>query len=88
MAVLSFYHIHLPFPGRQCKEQILYLNTEYDVVCIRPRQRKIRDHSYEGFASLLVDFLHDAKAYDYKDQGYIYRLFRALTACICFLDLV
>ncbi|KAH6838346.1 hypothetical protein B0I37DRAFT_387563 [Chaetomium sp. MPI-CAGE-AT-0009] len=66
-AVLSFYHIRLPLPGRQHKEQVLYLNPDYDVVYVRPRKPK--PGTYRQFATLLVDFLHDARAYDYKDQG-------------------
>lgn len=67
-AVLGFYRIHLPFPGRQPNEQVLYLNPDYDVVYARPREPEAG--SYAGFATLLVDFLHDVRAYDYKDQGY------------------
>ncbi len=65
---LSFYHIHLPFPRRQNGEQILYLNPEYDVVSVRTRHPTSWDNP--EFASLLVDFLHDARAYDYKDEGF------------------
>lgn len=36
-AALSFYHVHLPFPGpRPYGEQVLYLNPEYGVVYVRP----------------------------------------------------
>ncbi|KAH6641879.1 hypothetical protein F5144DRAFT_482231 [Chaetomium tenue] len=87
MVALNFYHIHLPFPGRQYKEQILYINADYDVVYVRPRQRRSRDHP-QGCADLLVDFLHDARAYDNKGQGvahlalgeaYPYQLFERAT---------
>ena len=79
----SFYHVHLPFPGR---EQVLYLSPEYDVVYLRNRGPKPRPETpqtypfvsqgrsvaiYPGFDTILVDFLHDARAYDYKDQGYV-----------------
>ncbi|KAL2146622.1 hypothetical protein VTI28DRAFT_3121 [Corynascus sepedonium] len=70
-AALSFYHIHLPLGGGQ----VLYLNPEYDVVYVRPRAPKPinrlppeTDPDPE-FGAILVDFLHDARAYDYKDQG-------------------
>ncbi|KAL2173261.1 uncharacterized protein P884DRAFT_265207 [Thermothelomyces heterothallicus CBS 202.75] len=69
-AALSFYHIHLPLGTGQ----VLYLSPEYDVVYVRPRwPRPIRrlpeiDPKPE-FGVILVDFLHDARAYDYKDQG-------------------
>ncbi|KAH6612914.1 hypothetical protein B0J18DRAFT_460782 [Chaetomium sp. MPI-SDFR-AT-0129] len=66
-AALSFYHIHLPLNTGQ----VLYLNSEYDVVYARPRHKKhpvgfnyLQDHMF-----LLVDFLHDVRAYDHKDHG-------------------
>ncbi len=84
-AALSFYQIHLPFPGWQHKKQVLYLNPKYDVVFVRPRDRPIppdwiwRYQRPEGpepeFAKLLVDFLHDARAYDCKGQGYTHPSF-------------
>ncbi len=79
----SFYRIHLPFPG---SDQVLYLSPEYDVVYLRSREPKPRPRSpppdphvfqvrfpllYPGFDIILVDFLHDARAYDCKDQGYV-----------------
>ncbi|KAK4100560.1 hypothetical protein N658DRAFT_516620 [Parathielavia hyrcaniae] len=74
-AALSFYHIHLPLSTGQ----VLYLSPEYVVVYVRPRPPKPikqppeRDPDPE-FGVILVDFLHDARAYDYKDQGYAERV--------------
>ncbi|KAK3291058.1 uncharacterized protein B0H64DRAFT_349857 [Chaetomium fimeti] len=75
-AALSFYQIHLPFPKWQYREQVLYLNPKYDVVFVRPRRPKtppgwnsMNPRPEPKFANLLVDLLHDARAYDYKDQG-------------------
>ncbi|KAL2014984.1 hypothetical protein VTK56DRAFT_6634 [Thermocarpiscus australiensis] len=68
---LSFYHVHLPFP-RLHGERVLYLNSEYDVVYVRPRQPEGVPFVHDRFprhATILVDFLHDVKAYDNKDQG-------------------
>lgn len=62
---LSFYHIRLPFPTTAA-DKVLYLNADYDVVFL----------SVQGTPStsrpdtLLADFLHDAAAFDLKDQGY------------------
>ncbi|KAH6618340.1 hypothetical protein B0J18DRAFT_276327 [Chaetomium sp. MPI-SDFR-AT-0129] len=60
-AALSFYHIHLPLSTGQ----VLYLSSEYDVVYIR---RPIV-YDRNPLNTMLVDFLHDARAYDYKDHG-------------------
>jgi hypothetical protein len=55
---------------------VFYLSPEYDVVFVRPRdpmaalRRSADSHPYFGFETIFVDFLHDARAYDYKDQGY------------------
>ncbi len=73
-AALRFYHIHLPFKRGG---PILYLNSEYDVVFARRKYSAvIWDPSIPSirpdFAKLLVDFLHDARAYDCKDQGYAF----------------
>ena len=68
-AALSFYQVQLPFPRRQHRKQVIYLNPEYDVILVRPGNMKLTS----GW-DLLIDFLHDVRAYDYKDQGYI-RLF-------------
>lgn len=69
-AALSFYHIHLPLGTGQ----VLYLSSEYDIVQVRPRRPKpahwrpeSEPRAHYGF--ILVDFLHDARAYDYKDHG-------------------
>ena len=68
---LGFYHIRLPFPRLQLDAQVLYLNPAYDVVSVRTRSPKHpTSWDHPEFASLLVDFLHDARAYDEKDQGY------------------
>ncbi|KAK3293708.1 uncharacterized protein B0H64DRAFT_327382 [Chaetomium fimeti] len=69
-AALSFYHIHLPLGTGQ----VLYLSSEYDVIYVRPRRPKPINRPPETdpdpeFGTILVDFLHDARAYDYKDQG-------------------
>ncbi len=76
-AALSFYHIHLPFPGWQHNKQVLYVNPKYDVVFVRPRNPPTPrpERAEPKFANLLVDFLHDAKAYDRKDQGYTHPSF-------------
>ncbi|KAH6844720.1 hypothetical protein B0I37DRAFT_327466 [Chaetomium sp. MPI-CAGE-AT-0009] len=75
-AALSFYHIHLPFPGWQRRKQVLYLNPKYDVILVRPRDPPappdwnwMNPRPKPEFANLLVDFLHDTRAYDHKDQG-------------------
>ncbi|KAK4149815.1 hypothetical protein C8A00DRAFT_37593 [Chaetomidium leptoderma] len=39
---------------------VLYLNPEYDVLCIDPEHAS---------APVLPDFLHDVRAYDLEDQG-------------------
>ncbi|KAH6641791.1 hypothetical protein F5144DRAFT_564898 [Chaetomium tenue] len=80
-ATLSFYRIHLPFPGKY-KDQMLYLNPEYDIVYVQPRitERHYVDNGHAvpaapaapATGTLLVDFLHDAKAYDDKDQGVVH----------------
>ena len=46
-------------------------SPEYNVVSVRPRHPKSIPLPRPQFANLLVDFLHDARAYDYKDQGYV-----------------
>ncbi|KAK3306715.1 uncharacterized protein B0T15DRAFT_492244 [Chaetomium strumarium] len=74
-AALSFYHVRLPFPGPHMTKEgrILYLNAEYDVICVGPRQPDFFPDDYEGYyprvATVLVDFLHDVKAHDPKGQG-------------------
>ncbi|KAL2170620.1 hypothetical protein VTG60DRAFT_4633 [Thermothelomyces hinnuleus] len=70
-AALSFYHIRLPL---QCLhgERILYLNSDYDVLYVRPQQPEGAPFVRGGFprlATILVDILHDIKAHDSKDQG-------------------
>jgi hypothetical protein len=69
-AALNFYQIHLPFPGLR-EERVLYLNPAYDVVYVRPQLPKMTSfRPIPNISTLLADFLHDVKAYDYKDQGY------------------
>ncbi len=71
---LAFYHIRLPFPGR---EQVLYLNSALDVVQIQPDKESSYSFdpfgmdTWERFSAPLVDFFHDARAYDVKDQGWV-----------------
>lgn len=65
-AALEFYRIRLPFP-RQNAEQVLYLNPEHDVLYVRPEAHYGR--SPPRAVTVLVDFLHDVKAYDPKNQG-------------------
>ncbi len=74
-AALSFYHIHLPLGTGQ----VLYLSSEYDVVYVRPRLRESTRLPPErdpipNFGAILVDFLHDARAYDYNDKGHVFLL--------------
>lgn len=58
---LNFYRVHLPFPEYK-RSQLLYLNPEYDVLYAQP----------EMWVTLLPDVLHDVRAYDPKDQGYVH----------------
>ncbi|KAK4235998.1 hypothetical protein C8A03DRAFT_45942 [Achaetomium macrosporum] len=71
-ATLSFYRVHLPFP-RYNGNLVLYLNPEYDVLYLGPREQ----YRHPALASeqhwdptLLSDFLHDVRAHDPRDQGY------------------
>ncbi len=68
-ATLSFYRVQLPFFGLQ-RDQVLYLNPEYDVVSVQP----LWEVGLTVFNAhiLLVDFLHDMRAYDRKGQGYVH----------------
>ncbi len=68
-AALSFYRVQLSFFGLQ-RDQVLYMNPEYDVVSVQPRW----EHGCTAFNQhiLLADFLHDTRAYDRKGQGYVY----------------
>ena len=65
---LAFYHIRLPFPGR---EQVLYINSALDVIHMRP-QLGVGDGNGWRFLQPLLDFLHDARAYDVKGQGWVF----------------
>ncbi|KAK3304760.1 uncharacterized protein B0T15DRAFT_252523 [Chaetomium strumarium] len=68
-ATLGFYRVHLPFFGLQ-REQVLYLNPDYDIVSIQPRQDESRTTPPNPhLPTLLADFLHDVKAYDPRNQG-------------------
>ena len=66
---LGFYRVQLPF-SRLRREQVLLLNTEYDVVSVQFRYTEGGMTSVDAL-TLLVDLLHDAKAHDSKDQGYV-----------------
>ncbi|KAK3309865.1 uncharacterized protein B0T15DRAFT_375087, partial [Chaetomium strumarium] len=66
-AALGFYRVHLPTSiqgrsscGNKTEELVLYFNPEHDIV-------DIEDWSLSGAG--LVDFLHDARAYDRKGRG-------------------
>jgi hypothetical protein len=74
---LGFYSVHLPFRGVHTgQQQVLYLNPEYDIVSPRPRQFELGDRTVRpdiSLDTLVVDFLHDVKAYDCKGQGYVWK---------------
>ncbi|KAK4233462.1 hypothetical protein C8A03DRAFT_19469 [Achaetomium macrosporum] len=74
-ATLSFYRVHLPFP-RYDGGRVLYLNPEYDVVCIGPRAQgfSLAPVPTERIHRLnpLPDFLHDVRAHDPRDQGVLH----------------
>lgn len=67
-AALRFYHIRLPLAGLH-GGQLLYLNREYDIVFVRVQPSAAIGTVDPHRATLLADFLHDAKAYDSKAQG-------------------
>ncbi len=85
-AARSFYHIHLPLGTGQ----ILYLSSEYDVIYVRTWSPKSGRPTVRrpppAFGAILVDFLHDAQAYDYKGQGYAFSPFSALATSASFLN--
>ncbi|KAK3293765.1 uncharacterized protein B0H64DRAFT_405422 [Chaetomium fimeti] len=66
-ATLVFYRVKLPFFGL-LREQVLYLNPEYDVVSIHPRWDQVGSADFDPL-TLLADLLHDVKAYDRMGQG-------------------
>ncbi|KUI70543.1 hypothetical protein VM1G_06042 [Cytospora mali] len=66
-AALKFSRVRLPFPRRN-GERVLYLSPEYDVLYVWPMPEP--EPRPEPRAIVLVDFLHDVKAYDHKDQGH------------------
>jgi hypothetical protein len=52
------------------------LNPEYDVLYVRPEFRSPNmpptdNQPKPRAASVLVDFLHDVRAYDPKDKGFV-----------------
>ncbi len=68
-AARSFYHVQLPLGAGQ----VLYLSPEYDVVYVRPWEPKSTPPGIDlPLAAVLVDFLHDARAFDYKDRGHVF----------------
>lgn len=70
---LGFYRVQLPFSGLR-REQVLFLNPEYDVVSVQLRYTEGgRMTTSLDALTLLADLLHDAKAHDSKDQGYVYK---------------
>lgn len=68
-AALEFYHIQLPFPQRGGAQK-LYLNAEYDVVYVKFEPRFMRGTVRAPSPdTVLIDFLHDLRAYDPRDLG-------------------
>ena len=54
-AALEFYRVHISYDFNAYGERLcLYLNPELDILHLRP----------EGAPEILVDFVHDVKAYD------------------------
>lgn len=54
-AALEFYRVHISYDFNAYGERLcLYLNPEFDILHVRP----------EGAPGILVDFVHDVKAYD------------------------
>jgi hypothetical protein len=71
---LNFYRVHMPFDKQQ--RTMLYLNPEYDVLCVRPEYIP-RPYSVSAFdepchATMLADFLCDIRAYDPRGQGCVF----------------
>ncbi|KAK4240431.1 hypothetical protein C8A03DRAFT_42048 [Achaetomium macrosporum] len=69
---LGFYRIHLPYSVSAWRdsERVLYLNPEYDVLSFfdwLPNRQRLPDR--DAVVAVLVDFLHDIRAYDRKGQG-------------------
>lgn len=59
-AALEFYRVHIPYDFNIYGERrCLYLNPEFDFLHLKP----------EGVPEILVDFTHDAKAYDPLELG-------------------
>ena len=86
-AAFSFYRVHLPFFPQQLAQpkgqvQVLCLNPEYDVVYVQTHE--VWNRSVAGMGTVLADFLHDVKAYDHKDQGYVPVEFIFIYFCISF----
>lgn len=63
-AALDFYHIHFHPPGQNVG-QVLYLNAEYDVLYVE------FDTARGKNGSILIDFVHDLRAYDLQDKGWV-----------------
>lgn len=62
-AALSFFRVHLPFRfPRHGGERVLYLSPDYDVLYVQP---------HGDTEAIIPDLLHDIRAYDPKDQGYV-----------------
>lgn len=71
-AALQYYRVRLPFP-RGGGGQVLYLNPEHDVLFVRPEvpSRWTGAQAPPRPTVVLIDFLHDVRAYDPRDKGYI-----------------
>ncbi|ROW01880.1 hypothetical protein VMCG_05571 [Cytospora schulzeri] len=70
---LDFYRIQLPFP-RNNGEQLLFVNPDYDCLYVRSDSQPsstppVAFPPEPRAAAVLVDFLHDVRAFDPKDQG-------------------
>ena len=65
-AALEFYRVHIPYYQDNLDhkpQQHLYLNPEFDVLHIKAYGTR------DDFTDVIVDFLHDAKAYDVQGHG-------------------
>ncbi|OIW30945.1 hypothetical protein CONLIGDRAFT_574104 [Coniochaeta ligniaria NRRL 30616] len=76
-ALSHCYRVHLPYPSEHAG-QLLYLNTDYDVLKPSPEFRRAMPPATwlppaePRAATVLVDFLHDVKAFDPKHQGILH----------------
>ncbi len=82
---LDFYRVKLPFSGLR-KEQVLFLNPEFDVISIDPRRTQGARLTRLDALTLLADLLHDAKACDSKNQGCVCEKMCILTLLILHLS--